>query len=113
MGLLIAWSFAHLPEWPRLVTVHLGIVLTPMIIPPRGAAWEERRWPQLRQRLVHGLARFVRHAYPLLLALFLFEEGRFTVNMIFPEIPDWFEPHLYAADAAVFGELPVRRQRTR
>jgi membrane-associated phospholipid phosphatase len=108
MGLLIAWRSAHVPEWPRLVAIHVGIVLILMIIPRRGAAWEERDWPRLWQRSLLQVARFVRHAYPLLLALFFFEEGQFTVNMIFPETPYWFEPYLYAADAAVFGDLPAR-----
>ncbi len=108
MGLLIAWYSAPVPEWRRLLLIHLGIVLTLTIIPPRGAPWEERRWRWLWQRVLHELARFVRHAYPLLLALFFFEEGQFTVNMIFPETPYWFEPHLYAADAAIFGDVPVR-----
>jgi len=108
MGLLIAWYSAPVPEWRRLLLIHLGIVLTLMIIPPRGAPWEERRWRWLWQRVLHELVRFVRHAYPLLLALFFFEEGQFTVNMIFPETPYWFEPHLYAADAAIFGDVPVR-----
>jgi membrane-associated phospholipid phosphatase len=105
-GLLIV---CFSPEaWPWLLAAHAAIVASVLIIPPRGAAWERREWPGRGGRAVHELLRFLRHAYPLPLALFLFEEGRFTVNMIFPANPYWFEPHLYAADAAVFGDLPAR-----
>jgi membrane-associated phospholipid phosphatase len=107
MGLLIVLHAARVPEWPQLVTVHAAIVVALLIIPPRGAAWEARR-AQPWQRPLHDFACFVRHAYPLPLALFFFEEGRFTVNMIFADTPYWFEPRLYAADAAAFGELPAR-----
>ncbi len=106
-GVLIAWFAAEVPEWPRLVAIHAGILIVLFIIPPRGAAWEERVWPWLWQRVLHQFVRFVRYAYPLALALFFFEEGRFTVNMIFPETPYWFEPYLYAWDRFIFGELPA------
>jgi hypothetical protein len=105
-GLLIA-CFSP-AAWPWLLAAHAAIVAFALIIPSRGAAWERREWPRRWQRAAHELVRFLRHAYPLPLALFLFEEGRFIVNMIFPASPYWFEPRLYAADAAVFGGLPAR-----
>jgi len=108
MGLLIAWRSAYVPEWPRLMTIHISIVIAVLIIPSRGAPWEARIWPHLWQKALHQFARFVRYAYPLALALFFFEEGQFTVNMIFPDTPYWFEPYLYAADTAIFRELPAR-----
>jgi len=108
MGLLIAWYSARVPQWPQLLIIHVGIIVTLLIIPPRGASWEAWRGRYLWQRILFEFVRFVRYAYPLLLALFFFEEGQFTVNMIFPETPYWFEPHLYAADAAIFGDLPAR-----
>ena len=108
MGVLIAWSSSHVDVWTRLVTIHIAIVVVLVIIPPRGSAWEARSWPRVWQVAIFQFVRFVRYVYPLPLALFFFEEGQFTVNMIYPETPYWFEPHLYAADAAVFGDLPVR-----
>ena len=108
MGLLIAWFSAHVDVWARLLTIHITLIVVLLIIPPRGASWEAWRWPHLWQRAIFQFVRFVRYVYPLPLALFFFEEGQFTVNMIFPETPYWFEPHLYAADAAIFGDLPAR-----
>lgn len=106
MGMLIALCSARVPQWPQLLATHTAIVVALLIIPPRGAAWEARR-PRGWRRAPHELTRFVRHAYPLPLALFFFEEGRVTVNMIFPDAPYWFEPRLYAADAALFGRSPA------
>ena len=106
MGLLILWFAAEVPPWPQLLSIHAGILIMMLIIPPRGASWEARTWPRLWLRVAHQFVRFVRYAYPLALALFFFEEGQFTVNMIFPDTPYWFEPYLYAADRAVFGGLP-------
>ncbi len=108
MGVLIAWFAAEVPQWPRLLAIHAGILIALVIIPPRGAAWEGRTWRRSWQRALFQFVRFVRYAYPLPLALFFFEEGQFTVNMIFPETPYWFEPYLYAADATAFGDLPAR-----
>ncbi|MGD8329791.1 MAG: phosphatase PAP2 family protein [Acidobacteriota bacterium] len=107
MGLLIALHAGNVPQWPRLVGFHAAVVVILLILPPRGAAWETRAG-SLALRLPQQFLRFVRYAYPLLLALFFFEEGRFTVNMIFPDTPYWFEPWLYRADAALFGDLPSR-----
>jgi len=106
MGLLIALHAGRVPEWPRLLTIHATIVVLLVMIPPRGASWEaQRRQPWARAP--HQFLRFVRHVYPLPLALFFFEEGAYTVNMIFADTPYWFEPWLYRADTVVFGELPV------
>ena len=107
-GLLILWFSAHVDEWLRLVTIHAVITVGLLMIPPRGARWEARVWPVYWQKALHQFARFVRYVYPLPLALFFFEEGAHTVNMIFPDTPYWFEPHLYAADVAIFGDLPAR-----
>lgn len=107
-GLLILWFADAVPEWPRLVAIHAAVLAIMVIIPPRGAGWESRRLGPWGLRAMRGFARFVRYAYPLPLGLLFFEEGAYTVNMIFAETPYWFEPKLYAADAAVFGELPAR-----
>lgn len=108
MGVLIAWHATAVPQWPRLLTLHAGILAILFIIPPRGAPWEFRVETRPSLRALREFGRFVRYAYPLALALFFFEEGQFTVNMIHPRSPYWFEPHLYAADRALFGELPAR-----
>lgn len=108
MGLLIAWFSAQVDIWARLLAIHAILIVVLLIIPPRGSPWEARRWRHLWQRTIFQFVRFVRYVYPLPLALFFFEEGQFTVNMIFPETPYWFEPHLYAADTAIFGDLPAR-----
>ena len=108
MGILIFWFSDRVDEWPRLVTIHAAIVVSLAMIPPRGAPWEARVWPAMWQKALHQFVRFVRYVYPLPLALFFFEEGAHTVNMIFSDTPYWFEPHLYAADVAIFGDLPAR-----
>ena len=107
-GLLILWFSDAVPEWRRLVAVHASVLVSMVIIPPRGATWEARALGPWGLRAIRECARFVRWAYPLPLSLFFFEEGAYTVNMIFRETPYWFEPKLYAADAAVLGELPAR-----
>lgn len=107
MAGLIALCAARVPEWPRLLAIHAGIVTLLLIIPPRRATWEERP-ASVWLRPLHEFVRFVRYVYPLPLALFFFEEGRYTVNMIFPGTPYWFEPRLYAADIAMFGGTPAR-----
>ena len=107
-GLLIFWFRAEVDGWVGLVSIHAVIIVALWIIPPRGSSWEVTPLAFLWQRALREWARFLRYAYVLPLALFFFEEGRFTVNMIFPATPYWFESTLFAADAAVFGDLPAR-----
>ncbi len=107
MGLLIYWCRAEVDEWAWLLSIHVAIIITLSIIPPRGSSWESVPLASGWQRVLRAFARFLRYVYVLPLALFLFEEGGFTVNMIFPSTPYWFESSLFAADAAIFGDLPV------
>ncbi len=52
MGLLIAWFSAHVDIWARLITIHITLVVVLLIIPPRGAPWEARRWPHVWRRAI-------------------------------------------------------------
>lgn len=108
VALLVIWRSPHIPEWPRLLLIHAGILAFLLILPPRGSAWETRPLRAPWQSVGREILKFLRYAYPLPVQLIFFEEVRLTVNAIFPETPYWFEPHLYAADTAIFGDLPAR-----
>ncbi len=108
VGAIILWRAAYIPGWPRLLLIHLGILAFLLVLPPRRSAWETRQLPSRLLAEIRDLLKFLRYAYPLPMQLIFFEEVRLTVNAIFPETPYWFEPHLYAADIAVFGDLPAR-----
>ena len=108
VGAIILWRAAYIPGWPRLILIHLGILAFLLALPPRGSSWETRTLPGRLLVEIRDLLKFLRYAYPLPMQLFFFEEVRLTVNAIFPETPYWFEPHLYAADVAIFGDLPAR-----
>lgn len=97
----------NIAEPGKLIAFHLFVLVAMILVPPRGAAWEQARAedPAWRRYLRGGL-RFFRYSYPLLLILFYFEEVAHTVNAIYLLSPHWFEPYLYVADRWLFGELP-------
>jgi hypothetical protein len=108
VGAIILWRASYIPGWPRLILIHLGILAFLLVLPARGSAWETRHLPIRALTEARDILKFLRYAYPLPMQLIFFEEVRLTVNAIFPQAPYWFEPHLYAADIAVFGDLPAR-----
>ena len=94
-----------LPDPFSILALHVFVLVTIIVLPPRGARWETV--PVLGwKRHVRGGVRFLRYSYPLPLILFYFEEGAQTVNAMWTTAPHWFETHLYAADRWLFGELP-------
>ena len=108
IALLILVRWAHFATPATLLAAHMGIVALLWVLPARGAAWEFRSpgespaWTATR-----FLLRFLRHCYPLLFALFFFEEAQQTVRAVWVEDPFWFERYLFAADRWVFGESPA------
>ena len=108
VGVLALSCADAIPEWPALVGAHAALLVALVAMPPRGASWEHRRaddplWLDVSRRTL----RFLRYTYPVLLLTPFFEEVRFTVNATSPDHPYWFEPHLYAADRALFGATPA------
>jgi membrane-associated phospholipid phosphatase len=105
----VALVFArNIPQWPLLVVGHTALVVALLLLPPRGAKWEQLRsdgstWLGGARRV----GRFLRYTYPALLLTPFFEEVRFTVTALGPGRSYWFEPHLYAADRALFGTTPA------
>jgi membrane-associated phospholipid phosphatase len=98
----------NVPQWPVLAVGHAGLVVVLLLLPVRGAPWEKLRpddspWLGGARRV----GRFLRYTYPALLLTPFFEEVRFTVNALGPGRAYWFEPHLYAADRALFGTIPA------
>ena len=95
-------------QWPSLLVWHAALVIALLLMPPRGAAWEQtsaddpawRTWLRLT-------ARFLRYTYPALLLTPFFEEVALTVNAASPGSPYWFESYLLAADRALFGGTPA------
>jgi membrane-associated phospholipid phosphatase len=108
VALLVLFHRDDVPRAGTILAVHAFVLAAVALLPPRGAPWEqapagEPRW----KRHVRGGLRFFRYSYPLLLVLLFFEEVQYTVNALRPELPHWFEPHLYAADRFLLGELPA------
>jgi membrane-associated phospholipid phosphatase len=97
-----------IPEWPNILLAHGALIGALVLLPPRGAAWE-RVHPEDRRWLTHvrAIARFLRYTYPALLLTPFFEEVSVTVNAVSPGVPYWFERYLYAADQALFGDVPA------
>jgi membrane-associated phospholipid phosphatase len=106
---VLALVFAGtIPQWPVLVTAHIALVAALLLLPARGARWEQLRpedSPVLRG--ARRVGRFLRYTYPALLLTPFFEEVRFTVTALGPGRAYWFEPHLYAIDRALFGTTPA------
>jgi len=96
------------PQWPFVLGWHAVLVVALLLMPPRGAAWEQTRAddPAWRTRL-RLTARFLRYTFPALLLTPFFEEVALTVNAASPGSPYWFESYLLAADRALFGGTPA------
>jgi membrane-associated phospholipid phosphatase len=82
------------------------VVLSILLLPRRGSAWERERAEPPRKRNLRRVAKFLRYTYLLIVMIFFFEEVEHTVNALWAADPYWFESRLYALDRAVFGELP-------
>jgi membrane-associated phospholipid phosphatase len=97
-----------IPQWPYLLVAHSALVGALLWLPARGADWERIR-PTDSHLLAatRAVARFLRYTYPALLLTPFFEEVALTVNGVAPQAPFWFERYLFAADRAVFGEVPA------
>jgi len=101
----VVWKVTH---WQYILGGHAAIVAGVLLLPARGAAWEQAsavdpRW------LSHArsVARFLRYTYPALLLTPLFEEVSLTVNAAALRTPYWFEQYLFNADKALFGGTPA------
>ena len=95
-------------QWPFLLVGHAALVMALLLMPPRGAAWEQTRADDPAWRAwLRRTARFLRYTYPALLLTPFFEEVALTVNAASPGSPYWFESYLLAADRALFGGTPA------
>lgn len=107
VALFIAFNFSTARRPVELLLTHACIIAFIVLLPARGTRWESRTagenilWTATRQAL-----RFLRYMYPLGLMIFYFEEVRYFVNALWTHSPYWFEPHLFAADEALFGGSP-------
>ena len=91
-----------------LLLTHAAVLAFMLALPSRGAAWENARATDAPlQRAARSTARFLRYTYPAILLTPYFEEVQLTVNALSPNQPYWFEPYLYAADRALFGDTPA------
>jgi hypothetical protein len=103
----VVWS-AGIPRWLSIVVAHGALLGAMLLLPARGAPWEVKRpSDSLWMARTRELVRFLRFTYPALLLTPFFEETALTVNAAAQSAPYWFEPHLYAADAALFGGNPA------
>ena len=101
----VVWA---VPQWPYILTGHAALVIGVLSLPPRGAAWEERRAGESRWRSsARRTVRFFRYTYPALLLALFFEEVSLTVNAAASHTPYWFEKYLYEADRILFGGVPA------
>jgi membrane-associated phospholipid phosphatase len=101
----IVWT---VPSWPYILGAHVALIGGLLLLPPRGAAWEQAcasdsRW----RRRARSAARFLRYTYPALLLTPFFEEASLTVNAAAVNAPYWFEHYLFNADRALFGGTPA------
>ena len=95
-------------QWPLLLVCHAALVLALLVMPPRGAAWEQIRADDPAWRTwLRRTSRFLRYTYPALLLTPFFEEVALIVNAPSPGSPYWFESYLFAADRALFGGTPA------
>jgi membrane-associated phospholipid phosphatase len=99
---------ATIPAWPYIVAAHAVLVVFILVLPERGAAWEQR-WPGDPPPLarLRAVGRFLRYTYPALLLTAFFEEVALTVNAAAPHDAYWFERFLYSADRTLFGAIPA------
>ncbi len=108
VAILVVLTRESVPEWPALLAFHALVLVMMAVIPQRGARWETPAPGEAAgKRWLRGGLRFFRYTFPLLLMVFYFEEVQYTVSALWPEAPYWFEPHLYAADRFLFGDLPA------
>ena len=104
--ILLRWDYFGDPV--RLLGWHALVVALLVVLPQRGARWEAFRPDEnLASKGVRLWFRFLRYTYPLLLALFFFEEAQQTVLVVYPDLPFWFEHMLFAADRWLYGDLPI------
>lgn len=101
----VVWA---VPQWPYILVGHAALIIALLLLPPRGAAWEEpcvdeSPWRSSARRTV----RFFRYTYPALLLTLFFEEASLTVNAAAAGAPYWFEHYLYDADRLLFGGVPA------
>jgi membrane-associated phospholipid phosphatase len=96
------------PRSSYILGGHVAIILGLLLLPPRGAAWEQPGAADSRWRSsARSIARFLRYTYPALLLTPFFEEVSFTVNATAAETPYWFEHYLFSADRTLFGDTPA------
>ena len=101
----IVWA---VPSWPYILGGHAAIVVGLLLLPPRGAAWEQPRAADSRWLFcARSVARFLRYTYPALLLTPFFEEVSLTVNAAAVDAPYWFEQYLFNADTTLFGGTPA------
>ena len=101
----VVWA---VPRWPYILAGHAALVIGLLLLPPRGAAWEEPRPDESRWRSsARSTLRFLRYTYPALLLTLFFEEVSLTVNAAAADAPYWFEQYLYDADRMLFGGVPA------
>ncbi len=107
-GILIAVLHERIREPWTLLAAHAGILLFLLLLPRRGAAWEQSKAGESRGAFLgREVLRYLRYGYPLLLVIFFFEEVERTILAVWPTSGYWFEARLYAADRALFGEAPA------
>jgi hypothetical protein len=106
IAILVAVLRENVPAWPEILGFHGLVVLSILLLPRRGSAWERERAEPPRKRNLRRVAKFLRYTYLLIVMIFFFEEVEHTVNALWAADPYWFESRLYALDRAVFGELP-------
>ncbi|MDX1623789.1 MAG: phosphatase PAP2 family protein [Gemmatimonadota bacterium] len=93
--------------WWMLAT-RVGVFAALLLLPPRGAAWESRAWEEpVPRRTIWGAGVLLRYGWPLLAALFFFQEVPGILSALWGEPPWWFEPHLLRAERALFGRPGV------
>jgi len=96
------------PQWPYIVGGHAAIIGGLLLLPPRGAAWEQAHAADSRWLAsARSTARFLRYTYPALLLTPFFEEVSLTVNAAALQTPYWFEHYLFDTDRALFGGIPA------
>ena len=101
----VVWS---VPWWPYILAGHAAIVVGLLLLPSRGAAWEQPRAADPRWLFwARSVARFLRYTYPALLLTPFFEEVSLTVNAVAADAPYWFEHYLFNADSTLFGGTPA------
>src|SRR6185369_7699128 len=92
----VVWA---VPRWPYILGGHGAIIAGLLLLPPRGAEWEQARVADSRWlSAARSVARFLRYTYPALLLTPFFEEVSLTVNAAAGNAPYWFEHYLFNAD---------------